>query len=567
MNEAKAEVSDGLTIVLAGAAGQGIQVIESIITELARRSGFHVFATKEYMSRVRGGVNATTIRVSVKQVSSLCDRVDLFIPLSPDAVAHMASRTDCHTVIAGDPAVAGTAVTVSVPFGKTAADLGNSLYENSVAAGLIAAVIGIAEADAETYIGKRFEKKGADVSGKNKAALKAGYALGVPLAARFSVPHPLSSGPRLMLSGADAVALGALAAGCDYVCGYPMSPATGVLERMASYSLRHDMVVEQVEDEVGVINMALGASYAGARSFVSTSGGGFALMTEGISLCGMIETPVVVHLAQRPSPATGLPTRTEQGDLNLVRYAGHGDFPRVILAPGTLEQGFTLTAAAFDLADTFQIPAFILTDEYFVDTYYDTAPFSVTGIVRDRHIVKTDESYRRFAVTGDGISPRGVPGWGAGIVCVDSDEHSEAGYIIEDAATRVAMCDKRMKKNEALLSRFIPPLKGGAEYAETVVISWGSTYPVVRDALALLGDASITHFHFSWLYPLPDLWHLVSGAVHVIVVENNVTGQFASLLESEARILVTDRIVKYDGRPFTVEELAARIGVVGKERG
>ncbi len=218
----------------------------------------------------------------------------------------------------------------------------------------------------------------------------------------------------LLLSGSEAIALGALAGGCDYVCGYPMSPSTGVLERMAALSRTFDIVVEQVEDEIGVVNMALGAWYAGARALVTTSGGGFALMGEGISLCGMIESPLVLHLAQRPGPATGLPTRTEQGDLDLVLHAGHGDFPRVILAPGTLAEGFALTQKAFSLADRCQVPVFILTDQFFVDSRCNTPAFAAAGPPPEKHVVKTDPGYRRFALTADGISPRGIPGYGCG---------------------------------------------------------------------------------------------------------------------------------------------------------
>ena len=229
----------------------------------------------------------------------------------------------------------------------------------------------------------------------------------------------------LLLSGSDAISLGALAGGCDYVCGYPMSPSTSVLEKMAAYAKKFDIIVEQVEDEIGVVNMALGAWYAGARALVTTSGGGFALMCEGISLGGMIESPLVLHLAQRPGPATGLPTRTEQGDLDMVLYAGHGDFPRIILAPGTLADGFTLTQKAFNLSAKYQVPVFILTDQFFVDSRYNTPVFDTGDLKVEKHIVKTDKDYKRFSLTKNGISPRGIPGYGSGNVCADSDEHDE----------------------------------------------------------------------------------------------------------------------------------------------
>lgn len=550
-----------LSICLAGEAGQGIQSIESILVALAKRAGYHVFATKEYMSRVRGGVNSTSIRISREPVSSIIDRADLVIPFSRESVDHIRDRIGPATALLADASALGITEGIDLPLSKIAAGIGSPLYLNTVTAGVIAGILGIDQSLTLAFVAERFAAKGGDVSAKNVAAATAGHAIGLTLAPRFPLEKPERAHDNVTLSGADAIALGALAGGCDYVCGYPMSPATGVLERLAKYSLTHDIVAEQVEDEVGVINMALGAWYAGARAFVTTSGGGFALMCEGISLAGMIETPVVLHLAQRPGPATGLPTRTEQGDLNLVLYAGHGDFPRLILAPGTLEEGFSLTAKAFDLADRFQVPSFVLTDQYYVDSYYDVPPFPTGEIVNKKHIVRTDPAYKRYAYAESGISPRGIPGFGDGIVCADSDEHSEGGYIVEDAETRVLMTDKRMKKGEALAREFIAPTRIGPAGAKKIVVCWGSTFPMARDAVAALGDESVALLHFSWLYPLPDLSPYFAGSERVVVVENNVTGQFADLLAREAGIRAAERVLKYDGRPFTVEELGKRLAL------
>lgn len=548
-----------LSIVLAGEAGQGIQSIESILTSLAKKSGYHVFATKEYMSRVRGGINSTSIVISPEPVSSPVNRIDILIPLSKDGIPHLKKRITKKTLIIADAAALGINASINIPFAKIASEIGNPIFANTIAAGVIAGILSVDENRTNKFIADIFERKGADVRDKNTTAVKIGYALGKDIAPRFDVSSSKKQNSNIMLSGADAVSLGALAGGCDYVCGYPMSPSTSVLERLAKYSLTHDIIAEQVEDEVGVINMALGAWYAGARALVTTSGGGFALMCEGISLSGIIETPVVVHLAQRPGPATGLPTRTEQGDLNLVRYAGHGDFPRIILAPGTLEEGFFLTQKAFDLADRFQVPVFILTDQYYVDTYYDTKPFKTTSTEIKKHIIKTDKKYKRYAYTADGISPRGIPGYGNGIVCVDSDEHSEGGYIIEDAETRVKMTDKRLRKNKSIIRKAAKPVFIGKRTAKNIVVSWGSTFNIARDAVDSLKKDSIALVHFSWLFPLPNVSGIFGQAKKIITIENNVTGQFADLLEKEAGIKVSKRILKYDGRPFAVEELAAEI--------
>jgi 2-oxoglutarate/2-oxoacid ferredoxin oxidoreductase subunit alpha len=551
-----------ISIVLAGEAGQGIQSIESILTSLVKKSGYHVFATQEFMSRVRGGTNSTEIRISSDHVAAFVDRIDILIPLSRAGIPHLEKRISATTIIIGDKSVLEDDRVIDVPLAKLGTEVGGAIYVNTIAAGIIAALLSISEAECAEYISAYYASKGDDIKNKNIQAMKIGYDNGKRIASSvvFTLEKKASSGGSIMLSGADAVALGALAGGCDYVCGYPMSPSTSVLEKMAKYSQRHDVIVEQVEDEVGVVNMALGGWYAGARAFVTTSGGGFALMCEGISLAGMIESPLVLHLAQRPGPATGLPTRTEQGDLNLVLYAGHGDFPRIILAPGTLEEGFSLTQTAFNLAARFQVPVFILTDQYYVDSYYDTPQFEVSGLSIEKNIIETTADYKRYAYTQNGISPRGVPGNGRGIVCLDSDEHSEGGYIIEDAETRVKMTDKRLKKNESILAEMIPPVVGGNVSAKKIIVSWGSTYQIIKEALSVTGRDDIKHLHFSWLHPLPKtVKEYFVNASDVVAVENNVTGQFADYLHAAAGIDIIKRILKYDGHSFSVEELAEKI--------
>jgi 2-oxoglutarate/2-oxoacid ferredoxin oxidoreductase subunit alpha len=339
-----------------------------------------------------------------------------------------------------------------------------------------------------------------------------------------------------------------------------MSPSTAVLTHMAAYSKRVDLVVEQVEDETGVVNMAIGASYAGARSMVTTSGGGFALMTEGISLTGMIETPLVVHLAQRPGPATGLPTRTEQGDLTHVLYAGHGAFPRIILAPKSIEDAFTLSQRAFNLADKYQVPVFILTDQYLMDTYYNVPVWSMDQLQVEKHLIETKEDYRRFQFTETGVSPRGIPGFGKGIVCVDSDEHDEGGYITEDPDMRSRMVEKRLRKGGAIENEALSPAFWGNENYETLIVGWGSTFHAISEAVAKIGRSDVAHLHFSWIYPVPGAAADYLGrAKKIIAVEGNATGQFSQLLNLATGCKM-DSILKYNGLPYSVEELVEKIG-------
>jgi 2-oxoglutarate ferredoxin oxidoreductase subunit alpha len=339
-----------------------------------------------------------------------------------------------------------------------------------------------------------------------------------------------------------------------------MSPSTGVMVFLSQQMKDFDVIVEQAEDEISAVNMALGASYAGARSLVTTSGGGFALMIEGISLAGMIETPVVVHVAQRPGPATGLPTRTEQADLEMVLYAGHGEFPRIIFAPGNIEQALVLSQKAFDLADKFQIPVFILTDQYFVDSYYNTPSLDFSLLKAERYVVKTNEDYKRYSLQSDGISPRGIPGYGEGLVGVDSDEHDEGAHITEDLELRTKMVDKRMSKMDKIEEKAVPPAIFGPQNYKILLIGWGSTYPLIREAVEIIGRDDLAFLHFSQVFPLHEgTKSLLDQAEQIIIIENNATSQLGRLLKLHTGVGIESKILKYSGLPFSVEEIVKNL--------
>jgi 2-oxoglutarate ferredoxin oxidoreductase subunit alpha len=287
------------------------------------------------------------------------------------------------------------------------------------------------------------------------------------------------------------------------------------------------------------------------------------LMTEGLSLAGMLETPIVIHLAQRPGPATGLPTRTEQADLELAVYAGHGEFPRIIFAPGTLEDGFYLTQKAFNLADKFHVPVFVLTDQYYIDTYYCTESFDLKNCNIEKHFVETSKGYRRYELTESGISPRGIPGFGQGLVCVDSDEHDQEGHITEDLGLRIKMVDKRLKKLELIKEEIMPPELIGLDDYKNLVICWGSTINIVSEAVNSLDRRDTSILHFSQVYPLhDDFVNLLNKADKTVIVESNATGQFSRLLRTHADIKVDHRILKYNGLSFASDELAQKLDSV-----
>ena len=338
--------SRSVSIVLCGQAGQGIQTVEHLLTRIFKLAGYNVFATKEYMSRIRGGMNSTSIRIGSGPVCAPVSRIDILIPLNKGALLHVESRLSAETLILADKETLGADLdrsdykSVDVPFTRTATEIGNKIYSNVVAVGAIAGLFDIELQAASKYVERFFADKAEDVVHKNLAALKAGFDHGADLATssqiNFDIKADADVEQQVLLNGSEAVALGAIAGSCNFIASYPMSPSTGVLAFLAKHAKDFDIVAEQAEDEIAAINMGLGAWYAGARAMVTTSGGGFALMTEGVSLAGMLESPMVIHLAQRPGPATGLPTRTEQGDLELALYAGHGEFSRIILAPGTI---------------------------------------------------------------------------------------------------------------------------------------------------------------------------------------------------------------------------------------
>jgi len=559
-----------LSIVLCGQAGQGIQTVEYLLTRIFKLSGYNVFATKEYMSRVRGGINSTEIRVSSGSVCAYVNRIDILIPLNKGAIGHVENRISPQTIILAEKEAIADDFDqtkhkfIDVPFTKKASEIGDKIYSNVVAVGTITSVFGIKLQTVSKYVKKFFSSKTDDVIEKNLAAVKEGFNLGIGLAdsskIKFDINDDADIKDQILINGAEAVALGAIAGGCNFISSYPMSPSTGVLIFLAKQAKDFGIIAEQAEDEIAAINMAIGAWYAGARAMVTTSGGGFALMTEGLSLAGILESPLVIHLAQRPGPATGLPTRTEQADLELALYAGHGEFPRILFAPGKIQDAFFLTQKAFNLAEEYQIPVFILTDQYFVDSYYNTASPDLSDINIEKHIIKTDADYKRYKLTENGISPRGIPGYGKGLVVVDSDEHDEAGHITEDLGLRVEMVDKRLKKFALLKNETIPPELVGPEDYKNLIVCWGSTYNVVREAVKNLGRDDTAFLHFKQVYPLSgQTSDYLTKAKRIIMVENNATSQFAKLIKLHTGIEINDRILKYDGLSFYVEELTEKL--------
>ncbi len=551
------------TIVLAGQAGQGVDSVSNVIAHIFKKQGYNVYVAKDVMSRVRGGMNSVSIRISNDRKDAFVERIDLLVSFHIGGYKHLKNRISKETVMMGIGDFSEVENNVEeIDFLRIAQDIGNRIFANIVAAGTVCGYVGIDKEIAVSQIKDFFSKKGEDVVEKNIKAFENGYTTGSHIAFKLDKEFVLSGREELknyaFMSGAEAVGFGALAGGCNMMSSYPMSPATGVLTFLAQNAKKCGILVDQATDEIGAVNSVLGAWYAGARGMVTTSGGGFCLMTEAVSLSGMTETPLVVHIAQRPGPATGLPTRTAQEDLNLVLYAGHGEFMRAIFSPGLPEDAYDLVSHAFDIADRFQVPAFVLTDQHFVDAVYCAPLDKFEQKDFENHIEITQKDYKRYKLTDNGISPRGIPGNGEGLVMVDSDEHDEEGRITEDMEfLRPAMMEKRFFKRKKLLEEVaLPPVLTGKEQYNTLIISWGTNKAVVNEAIDKCDKDDIAHAYFPQLFPFNKIAkEIIQKAQKVVVVENNATGQFANLLIQELGISVDERILSCNGKPFSVEDL------------
>lgn len=551
------------TIVLTAAAGQGVETIEVLVSKTFKKSGFFIFSDKEYMSRVRGGVNSTTIRVSSKGSKGYKQFADFLFLFTKEALNHSKNRISKNTIIFSEESLLANEYKSQfypVDFLKIAKNLGNAVFANTVVFGFISGIFKIEPEIAQAEIQNYFQNT--DIAQKNIEAFKEGYKLfkdNTYENIKLNI-EKYSKDKLALLSGAQAVALGALSANAKFLSFYPMSPSTDVAIFLAHQTDKFDIVVEQFEDEIASVNAAIGAWFGGSRAFVTTSGGGYALMEEGVSLSAMSETPLVVHLAQRPAPATGLPTRTSQSDLNLVLYSSHGDFPRAIFAPRNLEDAFFITQKAFDIADKYQCVSFILTDQYFMSMMYNVDKSSLHFLKTQNYIVKTSIDYKRYELTANGVSKRGIPGFGDGIIVANGNEHDEYGDITEDEELTKQMLEKRMKKLDGLKSESVAPEFIGPEKFKNLVVCFGSLYENTKEVLELLNRNDTGFLSYSQLYPLNDIGlEYLKKAQNLIFVEQNFTGQFASLIWTEYGIKANKLINKYTGRQFFVEELKEQL--------
>ena len=566
-------------IKIGGEAGQGLVSIGNILLQATAKEGWHLFAHQDYESRIRGGHNFFQLRLADQPVASWENEIDVLVALDETTITLGQTELRADGVVIYDPDVLGEKAEAYVqqpnylglPFARMAEGLGQrKIMANAVAAGAIWALL---SEDLTVLLGTlraMFESKGEQVVEGNQKVAEAGFAKVQELVGSRPKPaKPEGIGDRLLLKGNDALPLGALAAGLKFMSAYPMTPATGVTEFVAEHGKDLSVVMEQAEDEISAINMAIGASYAGVRAMTATSGGGFALMTEALSLAGSAEIPIVVINAMRPGPSTGLPTRTEQGDLAFAVAMSFGDFPRAVLSPGDVEEAFFLMGQALNLAEEYQMPVVVLSDQHLADSYttVPVPPFDLSKVEIKRGRVvsgaEASEDYLRYAYSKDGISPRLYPGFGEGVVVSTGDEHDQGGHLIEDGQARQKMMEKRMAKQKLVEASALDPILCGSEEPDAMLIGFGSTKGAIAEAVDILnrGGCKVQGIHLPQVFPLPDsLEALLQRPARKFIVEGNFSGQLESLIASRFAMRSTGSIRRYDGRPINAEYIISKLG-------
>ncbi len=562
-----------------GRAGEGIDVTGTILGKVCLRHGMNVFSYREYPSLIRGGHNTHQVHASFAPVTCQQEHIDLLIALNEESISRHVSEIDETSVVFCEPEHGNYDIKKYESTGATFYDFpmtnisreetGHFMAENMVALGASVHVLGLDLEILKSVIADQFKEKGEIVVTKNHKAMQRGYDYAKE---HFKVLKPTAEkkeNKNVFLTGNQAIAYGALSAGVQFFSGYPMTPTSDVMHTLAAQQKYFPLVVKHVEDEVAAINEAVGASYMGVRSMTASATGGYALMVEGTSLAGVMETPLVIVVGQRPGPATGLPTWTCQSDLQFILRAGHGEIPRVVFTPGTAREHFDYTRQAFYLAEKYQIVVFVLSDKFAVeslmsmprpDEVYENERYSFAP-----QNLPEDNSYRRFEVTEEGYSPRSIPGQPHGLSITNSYEHDEFGYATEDAAMTKTMNEKRERKMKGVAREIPQPELIGPEKADITYISWGSTRLVMEEVIRQLSSrdskkkftANLIHIPCAWPFPKETFFKLAANAENLVMVEANQTGQMEDLIKQETGLRCHHHIHRYDGRPFYASEVIA----------
>lgn len=564
-------MKNSLSWKIGGKAGEGIMATGLIFSQCCSRGGLYVFDINEYPSLIRGGHNTVQVRVSDREIFSQLKNIELLVALNKDTIYMHKDELSANGGIVYDASIdieeniREDIKLYPIPFNDLIKEIGaEMIVKNNIALGASIAIFDYDLDILKGVIRDTFKRKGEKIINDNIRAAQIGFDYikkNFPDDFDYKL-EKISKQGRMLLTGNDAICIGAIKAGCKFYAAYPMTPASSILHFMAAQERRFNMVVKHTEDEISAINMAIGAGFAGVRAMTATSGGGFCLMTEGYGLAGMIEVPVVVINAMRPGPSTGMPTWTEQGDIKFVLSASQGDFPRIVIIPGDIEECFYLTAEAFNIAEKYQTPVIILIDKHLAESHKTTDRFGDITIERGAYAsqeeLKTIEKtfFKRYKLTQNGVSPRSIPGMRNGMYTASSDEHDEEGNISEEIEVRVKMMQKRMKKLDTFAKEVKQPELKGKEDAEITIISAGSTKGAIREAMIMLDDIEVNFLQIVYLSPFPSdkVKEVIDSAKKVIVIENNFTGQLADVIKEKTNRDVK-RILKYDGRPFYPEEI------------
>ena len=563
-------------ISIGGAAGQGIAAPGDVLAWIFVRRGLHLYTYNAYQSIIRGGHIFLTFRISTEKVYTHGDQLDLLICLNQDTMdrhlKHMGPGTrviyNSDTI---EPGEAQEGVQLcGMPVKELSNDSRNKLVQNTAALGVSMHLLGLDFGILEEILTQQFMRKGQAVVDENVGVARAAYDHAIANFPAFPEATPEGEKPQAWWAGNDALAMGGACAGVKFYAAYPMSPSTGVLHWMANHARDLGIMVRQVEDEIGVATMTIGAATTGTRAMCATSGGGFALMTEAVGSAGMMEIPVVMIDVQRAGPSTGVPTKTEQGDLWQMLGASQGDFPRIIVAPIDALDAFNTVPELFNLVDRYQCPGIILSDLLISEGRFSVDPDDIDFHPKiDRGELITEPStngdeYLRYKYTESGISPRAVPGLEGYVHVVATDEHDEDGVLISDEFTnptkRRLMVEKRGRKMQDIFEHVAAPEIEGEEDADVTLVGWGSTYGAIHEALEQLKVEGITanHLPIKWIVPfhVKEITDIMSNSKKVIVIENSYSGQFFRYMRSETGLNVDAHIRKYDGEPFMPHQVA-----------
>lgn len=576
-------MKDTVTWKIGGEAGFGIMSAGTVLAKTFTRAGYYIFAVNDYPSLIRGGNNVVSVRIGSMPFSGINKDVHILVALNSETITLHKDELSEGAFVLFDPSdkewtaadFSQNVTLLPIPLRTIMSELkADMVMRNTVVIGASVALLGAPFEALSSVLRDQFIHKGQAVVDQNVKIAQAGYDYMQKQYAKETSLH-LSPGTmrekQLVINGSEAFGLGAVRAGLKFAAIYPMTPINAIIGFLADHAKELGIVYKQPEDEIAGINMAIGASLAGARSMVATSGGGFALMVEGLSLAGMIEVPLVIDLGMRVGPATGMPTYTEQGELLFAIHAGHGEFAKIVLAPGDVEEAYSLTIDAFNLADVYQVPVIVLTDKYLNESQWclSLSHFQKpVTIDRGKLVIddtgKADGEFQRYDATSpDGVSMRSVPGTKHGQYYANSYEHDGTGHMTDTSEKRNLMVAKRLAKVESIKSVIMPPKVYGDESSEITFVTWGTTKNSVIAAMELLRmqGKKVSVITFPWVYPFPAeaAKSLFSNAKRIIVVEQNATGQLAQLIRTETGIDIHEKLLKYDGRAWLPEEIVEKV--------